>query len=191
MLAIVKATKIFKSRDHAAKVKKTSKHERKKQRRGEIIIKKVNSSYDDEVLNRLSGETDTKHEGNKFEEANDSTTVHIASDIESVGVQGQNDPVEETSLSSIQPTTRNDDSVSSTEFHSTRLRSRSMLRHDENGEDEPRIVALFEDEGDNDELVVHNGRREFRRPRLRSGVMSEVMDRRTSEDNIRVDDNTV
>ena len=188
MLAIVKATKVFKSKEHAAKVKKNSKHEMKKRRRGEIIIKKVNSSYDDEVLNQLSGETDKKIEENTVA---DSTTVHIANDIESIGVQGQNDPVEESFLSSVQPIARNDDSISSTEFHSTRLRSRSMLRHDENGEDEPRIVALFEDEGDNDELLVHTGRREFRIPRLRSGVMSEVMDRRTSEDNIRVDDNTV
>ena len=67
-----------------------------------------------------------------------------------------------------------------TDNHSTRLRSRSMLQHDENGNDEPQIVALFEDEGANDESVVHNGRREFRRPCLRSGVMSEVMDRSTS-----------
>jgi uncharacterized protein YejL (UPF0352 family) len=199
MLSTVKATRIFYSDDHAEKVKSNKRKERKKKRRGEIIIRKINSSYDDEILNQLAMESNTRHEGDTVLSVNVSNNMET-NDIEAETAQAQSHlGLEESSCttnrpgtsSSISPNTDNNDTESN-QSQNTRLRLRSLSRrNDGNNEDEPRVVARFEDEEGHDDLVVPSGRREFRRSRLRSGILSEVMDRSTSVDNIRDDGDTV
>lgn len=182
MLSIVKSTKTFKSNAHFEKVKNNKMNGRKKQKRGEILIRRISSSYEDEVLRQLSVESETVHNESNVVYENEMNISQTTNDIEANTMQGSNnDPVLHSPTSNtgipgtssfLPPTMGNDDSAHS--------------------EDEPRVVALVEDEGTDDDLVVHSGRRGFRLSRLRNGIRSEVMDRSTSVDNnIRRDDDTV
>ena len=183
MLSIVKCTRIFKSNAHFEKVKKNKRKGRRKQKRGEIIIRRINSSYEDEVLRQLSVESETvNHESNVVHE-NEMNISQTTNDIEANTMQGSNiDPILQS------PTSNTDIPETSSSLPST-TRNNDYAH----SEDEPRVVALVEDEGTNDDdLVVHSGRRGFRLSRLRNSIRSEVMDRSTSVDNnIRRDDDTV